>query len=153
VDSSVLLNTLYETELTTFAQDVMESGEVLITSETVIDECVYVHLRKIAAENGIKNRYDLKEALQTKDGKQWLNQAVNDVLELIGKLDALILRDPEIFLVLSTAKKFGLLPHDAKILSVMLANGITRIATFDRDFSAIPNIQLLPESYWKENKR
>ena len=150
VDSSVLLNVLYRTELTEFARGVLEENDTLVTSETVLDECVYVHLRKMAAEKGIKNLYDLRKELKTVVGKDLLNRAIDDTLELVGKFNLLVLRDPEIFTTLGTAKEYGLLPHDAKIVAAAITNGITKIATFDRDFSRIPGIQLLPNQYWKE---
>jgi len=151
VDSSVLLNVLYETELTRFAENVLNGREILVTSETVLDECVYVHLRKMAAEEGVRNIYDLRKTVKTETGKNLLCRAVDEALELVGSYEILVLRDPEIYAVLSTAKEYGLLPHDAKIAATILSNGIRKIATFDRDFSNIPGIEPLPEDYW-ENK-
>ncbi len=59
LDSSVILNAIVETELTEFADKVFEQFP-LITSETVIDESVYVIIRKLFTEMGVKNRFDIK---------------------------------------------------------------------------------------------
>ncbi|GAB6101141.1 hypothetical protein JCM16138_03640 [Thermococcus atlanticus] len=51
--------------------------------------------------------------------------------------------DPNIFVSLSVAEKYGLLMHDAKILGAMIENGIENIATLDRDFEGISIVNVL----------
>ena len=68
LDSSIILNAIVETELSRYAEDAMRH-EPLLTSETVINEVLYVLVRKLFAENGIRNRYDVKERLSTEMGR------------------------------------------------------------------------------------
>ncbi|WP_048151835.1 type II toxin-antitoxin system VapC family toxin [Palaeococcus ferrophilus] len=67
------------------------------------------------------------------------------MLSFIGKYGIEIIEDPDIFLTLSIAEKYGLLIHDAKIVGAMMSSGVRRIATLDRDFEGIPIIEVLKE--------
>jgi len=66
LDSSVIVNLIVETELTPFAEKVLEYFP-LLTSETVIDESIYVIICKLFAQRGIRNRFDVKKRLFTKE--------------------------------------------------------------------------------------
>ncbi|WP_297481185.1 PIN domain-containing protein [Thermococcus sp.] len=151
LDSSVMVNTIVETELTKFTDRVFERFP-LITSETVIDESVYVIIRKLFAERAIKNRFDVKRKLQTPMGEEIIEEAITLVMNLIEEKNVAIVRDADIYLTLATMKKYLLLPHDAKIISTMLQNGIRELATFDEDYRVVPGIVLLPEDYWRTEK-
>ncbi len=54
-----------------------------------------------------------------------------------------VVKDPDIFLALSIAEKYGLLLHDAKIIGSRIENGIIKLATLDKDFQGIPIIEFL----------
>ncbi|NJE02184.1 PIN domain-containing protein [Thermococcus sp. JdF3] len=56
------------------------------------------------------------------------------------------MKDPDVFLALSLAERYGLLLHDAKILGSMVENGIRKLATLDRDFEGIPLIEVIKEN-------
>ncbi|WP_084593886.1 PIN domain-containing protein [Palaeococcus ferrophilus] len=46
-------------------------------------------------------------------------------------------------------KHYGLLPHDARIITTAFEYGTKKIATFDRDFERAREIvELLPKQYW-----
>ncbi|WP_461863626.1 PIN domain-containing protein [Thermococcus sp.] len=151
LDSSVILNAIVETELTEFADKVFEQFP-LITSETVIDESVYVIIRKLFTEMGVKNRFDIKIKLQTPEGKEIIEEAIEIVMEFIERRRVAIVRDADIYLTLATMKKYSLLPHDAKIIATMFQNGIKELATFDRDFKVVQGIVLLPKEYWERRE-
>lgn len=114
-----------------------------VVSETVIDECVYVTLRRKAAFRGIKSLHELKSFLKRDEGKALLREASELVLSFIGTRGIEIIEDPDIFLTLSIAEKYGLLLHDAKIFGAMVSAGIRRIATLDKDFEGIPIVEVI----------
>jgi len=148
LDSSVIVNLIVETELTPFAEKVLEYFP-LLTSETVIDESIYVIIRKLFAQRGIRNRFDVKKRLFTKGGGAIIDEAIELVMETIDENSIAIVRDADIYLTVATMKRYSLLPHDAKILATMLQNGVKTLATFDEDFLRINGITLLPDEYWE----
>ncbi len=143
LDSNIILNLLFETELTEEAEKVFSMAQNPVVSETVIDECVYVTLRRKAAFRGIKSLHELKSFLKRDEGKALLREASELVLSFIGTRGIEIIEDPDIFLTLSIAEKYGLLLHDAKILGAMVSAGIRRIATLDKDFEDIPIVEVI----------
>ncbi|ASJ02770.1 hypothetical protein A3L09_05640 [Thermococcus profundus] len=151
LDSSVIVNLIVETELTKLAENVIEHRP-LLTSETVIDESIYVIIRKLFALHGIRNRFDVKEKITTPEGKEIIREAIELVMNLLEDKGVGVLRDADIYLTMATMEKYGLLPHDAKILATMFQNGIRRLATFDRDFRNVSGIVLLPENYWRRKE-
>ncbi len=147
LDSSVIVNLIVDTELTEFAEKVIEDFP-LLTSETVIDESIYVIIRKLFALRGVRNRFDVKRRILTPEGKEIINEAIELVVELIEENDVAIVRDADIYLTMATMKEYLLLPHDAKIIATMLQNGVRKLGTFDEDFKRIDGILLVPEEYW-----
>ncbi len=148
LDSSVLLNLLFETELTERARKILSMADDPLVSETVVDECVYVTLRKKASSRGIKSIHELRKFLKTEEGRSLLRESSEMVLSFIGRHGIEIVEDPpDIFLTLSIAEKYGLLMHDAKIVGAMIVTrGVKKIATPpDRDFEGIPFIEVLKE--------
>ncbi|WP_456452700.1 type II toxin-antitoxin system VapC family toxin [Thermococcus sp.] len=89
------------------------------------------------------NLYELRKFLKTPEGKDLLKTSIETVLTFIGKHEIEVIDDPNIFVSLSVAEKYGLLMHDAKILGAMIENGIENIATLDRDFEGISIVNVL----------
>lgn len=145
LDSSVLLNLLFETELTERARKLFSMADDPLVSETVVDECVYVTLRKKASSRGIKSIHELRKFLKTEEGRALLRESSEMVLSFIGRHGIEIVEDPDIFLTLSIAEKYGLLMHDAKIVGAMILTGVKKIATLGRDFEGMPLIKVLKE--------
>ncbi|QDA31963.1 PIN domain-containing protein [Thermococcus indicus] len=81
--------------------------------------------------------------MKTEQGKALLQESTEKVLSFIASYRMEVVKDPDIFLALSIAEKYGLLLHDAKIIGSMIENGITKLATLDKDFQEIPIIELL----------
>ncbi|NJE00554.1 PIN domain-containing protein [Thermococcus sp. JdF3] len=123
-------------------------GYPLLTSETVVDESVYVIIRKLFSLKGVKNRFEVKKRLHTPEGQEVIDEAIELVMGLIEEADVAILTDADVYITIATMKKYSLLPHDARIVATMLQNGVKRLATFDDDFRPIPGLVLLPKDYW-----
>jgi len=141
------VNLIVDTELTEFAEKVIEDFP-LLTSETVLDESIYVIIRKLFALRGVRNRFDVKRRISTPEGEEIINEAIELVMELIEENDVAIVRDADIYLTMATMKEYLLLPHDARIIATMLQNGVRRLGTFDEDFKRIDEILLVPEEHW-----
>lgn len=141
------MNLIVDTELTEFAEKVIEDFP-LLTSETVLDESIYVIIRKLFALRGVRNRFDVKRRISTPEGEEIINEAIELVMELIEENDVAIVRDADIYLTMATMKEYLLLPHDARIIATMLQNGVRRLGTFDEDFKRIDEILLVPEEHW-----
>jgi predicted nucleic acid-binding protein len=62
--------------------------------------------------------------------------AVDRVLQ--GSLQVLVIAPPLVSTAAALSQQFGLLSNDALIVTVMQANGLTRIASNDADFDRIP---------------
>ncbi|AFL95569.1 hypothetical protein CL1_1370 [Thermococcus cleftensis] len=146
MDSSVLLNVIFETELTERAVKLISLAEYPVISETVIDECVYVTLRRKASRKGVRSIYDLKRFLKREEGKALIRESNEDVLSVVASYGMEVVKDPDVFLALSLAERYGLLLHDAKILGSMVENGIRKLVTLDRDFEGIPLIEVIKEN-------
>ncbi|WP_456420639.1 type II toxin-antitoxin system VapC family toxin [Thermococcus sp.] len=90
-----------------------------------------------------QNIHELKRFLKTEKGKALLQESTEKVLSFIASYGMEVVKDPDVFLALSIAEKYGLLLHDAKIIGSMIENWITKLATLDKDFQGIPIIELL----------
>ncbi|SEW20360.1 hypothetical protein SAMN05216170_2063 [Thermococcus thioreducens] len=106
VDSSLLLNLIFETELTERALKLISLLEYPAVSETVIDECVYVTLRRNASKLGVKNIHELKRFLKTEQGRALLQKSTEKVLSFIASYQMEVVKDPDIFLTLPKALPF-----------------------------------------------
>ncbi|ASJ13165.1 hypothetical protein [Thermococcus thioreducens] len=101
-----MLNLIFETELTERALKLISLLEYPAVSETVIDECVYVTLRRNASKLGVKNIHELKRFLKTEQGRALLQKSTEKVLSFIASYQMEVVKDPDIFLTLPKALPF-----------------------------------------------
>ncbi|MFA4662886.1 PIN domain-containing protein [Pyrococcus kukulkanii] len=88
VDTNIFYNFLFKTELSPRAKGIIEMPYELVTSFTVLDELVYVVIRKLAEKRyGIKSSFDLRKFISEKgyepfkeDLKLYLNYLMREVL-------------------------------------------------------------------------
>ncbi|GAB6135388.1 PIN domain-containing protein [Thermococcus prieurii] len=146
VDSNVFYNYLFETSLTERAFQVLGKNRgMLAPSFSTVEEATYVILRKLLSEKaGIRNRYDAKRYLKTREGRALIDEAFTSVLALIFQYDVELVEDATSpGLVQSYAVKYGLMPRDAQIVATCLLNGIKKIATFDNDFDDVDELSVI----------
>ncbi|WP_245612479.1 PIN domain-containing protein [Palaeococcus ferrophilus] len=147
LDSSVLYNYLVETELTKEAVKLVDSDEVKIVSDTVIDELFYVLLRRSAQkEYGVSSAWGLKKLLRKNESFRKISlDVISTVLSLIEAKGIIIVPDSRDWLTIGTlVHDYSLLPHDARILATALENNCTRLATFDEDSRDVDIIEIVP---------
>ena len=144
VDANVLYNYLFDSEFADEAERILELSEK-VTSKNVINEAVYVSLRKLARErHRVGSVYELKDFVKTREGKEILRESFSKVLKLIDAAGiGLLDEEDDMRVVGKVAELYGLLPGDAIIVATCMKHGITRVATFDKDFEGIPFLEIV----------
>ena len=144
VDANVLYNYLFDSEFADEAEKALSlSGKV--TSKNAVNEAVYVSIRKLAKDrHGVSNLHELKTFVKTPEGKKILDEAFSMVLRLLDSAEIkLVEEEDDMRVVGKVAEVYGLLPNDAIIVATCMKHGITRIATFDRDFENVPFLEIV----------
>ncbi|NJE10633.1 PIN domain-containing protein [Thermococcus sp. MAR1] len=152
LDTNIIFNYIFQTELTSYSVEVLSLPDPKVTSDTVINEAIFVTLRKLAKDKaGISSTLALKKSL--KSGKLppvVLTKAYSYVKATLKAYDVITIPenvDWETVIIL--AQKYSLLPSDARILATVLKSGISKLATLDMDFSSVSDVvELWPKSFW-----
>ena len=150
VDSSVILNVLFRTELTDYALEAIASDEPKITSETVIDEVYFVALKRKLVEGKVLSAAAVRRILQRKESAR--RTAVEILARVVGSIRAMgivVASDSKIEDLAPYVEKYGLMPHDAKILATAISAGADKLAVLDTDFRNVEELELVPVSFWK----
>ncbi len=142
IDSSVLYNALVKTELTPLAERVFEEKEAKITSDIVVDEVWFVLMKREGGSVG-----KVRKLLQ-KD-EEFRTKAVEYLAGILAFLNAygiVVVRDSHNWAKTSTfLRRYGLLPHDARILATAIEYGCERLATLDDDFKVVKDlVEIVP---------
>ncbi|ASJ09489.1 hypothetical protein A3L11_09700 [Thermococcus siculi] len=148
LDANVFYNYLFETPLTRKTTKILEKyRNDSATSFSTIEEAIYVVMRKLIAERaGIKNRYDARRYLRTKDGKAIVEESFESVLAVLFEYSIDLIEDiTSVGLIEMYAVKYGLMPRDAQIVATCVTHGIKKIATFDTDFDAVKELAVIRE--------
>lgn len=115
-----------------------------MTSITVINELLYVSLRKVAEKKfGIKGYRDFRLLVSDK-GYEPFEKEIAGVAGLLEDSAVSIIADhQDLDELIEVMRSYNLLPTDAQIALTCRASGIRAIATFDRDFERVPWLQVL----------
>jgi len=149
LDSSIVYNALVDTELTKYARKVLESRVPKLTSDTAIDEVWFALLKKKA---GVKSAEMLKKRIKRSDeGRRMPYDVLVKVFAFLQKHAVLVIPDSRDWAkIAQCSSKYGLLPHDARLVVTAVDAGASGFAALDADFAVISKeIKLLPENYWK----
>jgi len=144
VDTNVIYNILFETRFTDRALRFIETCQELVTSATVIHELIYVSIRDLCEERyGTKNNSSYRKIIATKGYAPFQND-IDRLFQFVENSSISIipvnndLEDWKEILL-----KYKLLPYDALIASTCMSNGITKIATFDKDFNRVDFLKIV----------
>ncbi len=145
VDTNILYNTLYETELTPSARKAIELLVEPVTSVIVYNELLHVTFRAYAKRKyGITSYHEFKKFF-VEEGIEVFKEPLEHIHELLEELDVRILNDYQSVEELrEVITKYRLLPTDAQIAVTCRYYGITTIATLDEDFKRIPWLRTIP---------
>ena len=152
IDANVLYNYIFETELTEYATEALDTPAPRMTSDTAINEAIFTTLRKLAKEGyGITSTRALKNALKSGKIDPAITQKAYSYVKatMISKNVITVPENVAWDEVVVLAEKYHLLPSDARILATAIANGAGGLATLDRDFERTAElIKLYPKSFW-----
>lgn len=144
VDTNVMYNIIFETRFTDRAMRFMETCQELVTSATVIHELIYVSIRDLCEERyGTKNNSSYRKIIAT-EGYAPFQEDIDRLFQFIENSSISIIpvnNDLEEWK--DILLKYRLLPNDALIASTCMSNGITKIATFDRDFNRVDFLEIV----------
>jgi len=123
---------------------IFETCPELVTSATVIHELIYVSIRDLCEERyGTKNNSSYRKIIATK-GYAPFQKEMDRLFQFVenGSISLIPVNNDledwkEILL------KYKLLPYDALITSTCMSNGITKIATFDKDFNRVDFLKIV----------
>ena len=144
LDTNVLYSVLVQTKFSKSAQEIILMPSDLVTSSTVLSELVFVSLRKLCKERyGTKNYSEFRKAIVQR-GYGPFKEDLDLLFRLIEEREVSIL---PINYDLNEWKgimiRYNLLPNDALIASTCLKHEISKIATFDSDFSRVDWLKII----------
>ncbi len=144
VDTNVIYNIIFETKFTDRALRFLETCQELVTSATVIHELIYVSIRDLCEERyGTKNNSSYRKIIATK-GYAPFQKDIDRLFQFVENSSiSLIPVNNDLEDWKEILLKYKLLPYDALIASTCMSNGITKIATFDRDFNRVDFLKIV----------
>ena len=145
VDLNVLAYYIFKSEYTDVAAKLLVEYEDLATSIRVIDEVMFLVIRRLALERLGLRRLDKVKAYVSKHGLDFALDKLTMLRNVIKELDIIVLRDAASFEeLLDTMVRYNMTPSDAIIALTCKNHGIDTIITFDEDFKRIPWLKVIP---------
>lgn len=144
VDTNIIYNSIFDTRFTHRALRFLESSSDLVTSATVIHELIYVSVRDLCEKHyGTKNNSSYRKIIATK-GYSPFDEEISLIFQFIEASEISIIPvNNDLEQWKDILLKYRLLPYDALIASTCRSNMITKIATFDKDFSRVDFLQVV----------
>ena len=126
-------------------KQILVEREDLAVTLRIVDEVIFTLIRLEAWRKlGVRKLDQLRDHIR-RHGLERLNDAINDVEELMNKLGILVLEDKgNLKELLETMRKYSLLPGDALIAVTAKHYGIDTIFTFDEGFKRVPWLKVVP---------
>ncbi len=145
VDSNVLAYYIFRSEYTEEAVRLLAEHEDLAASIRVIDEVIFLSIRRLALERLGLRRLDKVKAYISKHGLNFALEKLTTLRDVIHDLNIIVLKDVAIFEeLLDTMVKYNLTPSDALIALTCRHHNIKTILTFDQDFKRVPWLKVIP---------
>ena len=145
VDSNVFAYYIFKSEYTEEAARLLVEHEDLATSVRVIDEVVFLSIRRLALERLGLRRLDKIKAYISKHGLNFAMDKLSMLRDVITELDITVLKDTaDLEELFDTMIRYNLTPSDALISLTCKHYGIDTIITFDEDFKRVPWLKVIP---------
>jgi len=137
LDTSFIIPLIIETDTTRKARDFYSSVPgTCAVSMSVYEEAFFVGLRIIAEDEfGITGTAKLKEHIRN-EGYGFADEFIRNLNEVFTGL-VIVSDSSNLSSITEIARIHALLPNDALIVATCREHAISKIATFDRDFSKI----------------
>jgi predicted nucleic acid-binding protein len=141
LDTSFVIPLIIETETTAAARSFFTTASgASAASMSVYEESFFVGLRLCAeSEYGISTTAHLKEHIR-KNGYGFADEFIRD-LNVVFSGITIVADSHDLNLIGEVARMYALLPNDALIVATCREQRIKRIATFDRDFSRVKELE------------
>ena len=145
VDSNVLVYYIFESEYSNKATQLLTRHRDLATSIRVIDEVMFVSIRRLALERlGLRRLDEIKKYIAS-HGLSFAIDKLQTLTDVMEQLEIVILRDSaELKQLLEVMEKYKLTPSDAVIALTCEQYNIDTILTFDEDFKRVPWLKVIP---------
>jgi len=145
VDSNVLVYYIFESEYSNKAGQLLAQYRDLATSIRVIDEVMFVSIRRSALERLGLRRLDRIKRYIASHGLDFAIDKLQTLVDVIEQLGIVVLRDSAgLRQLLEVMEKYKLTPSDAVIALTCKHYGIDTILTFDEDFKRVPWLRVIP---------
>ena len=144
VDTNIFYNIFFETELSLPAKELIETPSNLVTSFTVLNELIFISVRKLAEKRyGIKNYFEFRRFI-AENGYEPFKVDIDLVFGLINERDILVVTDHQsVDDWREIMVNYRLLTNDALIATTCKYHDIKRIATFDGDFDRVDFLEVV----------
>ncbi len=126
-------------------KQILVEREDLAVTLRIVDEVIFTLIRLEAWRKlGMRKLDQLRDYIR-EHGLDGFEDTINDIEELINRLDILVLEDKgSLEELLKTMKNHSLLPGDALIAITAKHYSIDTILTFDEDFKRVPWLKVAP---------
>jgi predicted nucleic acid-binding protein len=145
VDANTFYYYMFKSKYTEKAARLLKQYHDLTTSTGVLDEVMFVIMRKLAEKRlGIRRIARLRSYIKS-NGVGFALAELERFIKLVEALDIVVLQDyAEPQELLEVVVKYNLPPSDAVIALTCKHYGIDTILTFDEDFKRVPWLKVVP---------
>ena len=145
LDTNVLYNYLYTTDLTPKAQRILSEEHEFYISNTVLNEITYLVIRKTAEVNFGARSYRRVKAILKEKGYEPFKEPLGRMEFVLQALGIERIPDSRDWsAVRRFMEAYSLLPNDAVILATAVESGMEALATFDDDYSKVQELKIIP---------
>lgn len=153
IDTSIFYHYTTNGEFADLAERILTSREPKITSDTVVDEFLFIAIKREAKRNfDINSTLSLKKRIARDDELlEFVYETGKKALAVFDRFDVMVVPDSRDWAkILVLMKYYRMLPHDARIIATALEYGAKKVATFDTDFKRAKEIvKLSPDTFWE----
>ena len=145
VDANMFYYYIFKSKYTEQVAKLFKQYRDLATSTGVLDEVMFVIIRRLAEKKLGIRRIDKLRSYIRSNGVSFAVDKLSEFVEFIEALNIVILQDyasPRELLEIIT--EYNLPPSDAIIVLTCKHYGIDTILTFDKDFKNIPWLNTIP---------
>lgn len=144
IDTNVFYNLLFETKFSPAARRFIEHHTELATSSSVINELISVSIRNLYEERYNTRNYSSFRKFIVQNGYDPFQEDLDSIFQFLESSDLCLLSISEdVNQWREIMQKYRLLPCDSLIVSTCISNGIKQIATFDKDFLRVDQMEVI----------
>jgi predicted nucleic acid-binding protein len=145
VDANMFYYYMFKSKYTERAATLLKQYHDLATSVGVLDEVIFVVMRRLAEKRLGIRRIDRLRSYIKSNGIGFALAELERFIKLVEALDIVVLQDyADPRELLKVVAKYNLPPSDAVIALTCKHYAIDTILTFDEDFKRVPWLKTIP---------